>query len=217
MMIEDRSAAFVRYAAQRNCVRGPRGAVVRLARWHAPMLGREHAAKLPPLRNRYDVRRWAREAGQAALPNAVDVFVHEAVRLWLEFAGTLSDAERIEARATVELDADERRAAEIERAMTAWADAFGSQAVTAVELRRAWPVREAICSAIRPGCDPDEAISPTMVSRFVRDLAASGRPVADGWRIMDATPDRHEKVKRWALVRLSDEQGRGDVALERLL
>lgn len=209
-MIEDRSAAFAHWAAERRAVAGARGDVVRLMRYHRPMAGRAYPGQLPPLRNKHDVRCFAREAGQAAAPRAVDAFVSAAVRLWGEFVETLAEHERADASALVDLDAPARREAARRALIMAWADAFGDRPATAAELREVWGVREAICSATRPGADPDEAISPTMVSRFVRDLAAAE---VDGWRIMDAEPNRHEKVRRWALLRLSDDQGRAEPRL----
>ena len=75
------------------------------------------------------------------------------------------------------------------------------KAATAAELREVWGVREAI-GGLRPGLgcgDPDyQTISPTMVSRFVRDIAAAGL-VCDGWRVVGAGREGHGKA---ALFRL---------------
>lgn len=202
----DHAAAFMRYAAERRCVSSPRGAVVRLARWHAPLAGRE-SSQLPPLRNRWDVRAWARDAGQAAAPRDVASFVREAERLWREFCDTLEAggcaAEAVTAaRALVDVDAPARREAAHRSLVQAWAGTFGERAVTAAQLRDVWGVREAICSATRPGLDPDEVISPTTVSRYVQRLAAdAGAGDVDGWCIEDAEPERHRRVARWKLER----------------
>lgn len=192
-MCPDHVAAFMRYAAERRRVRGPRGDVVALARWHAPQAGRE-GSLLPAFRNRADVRRWASET------HAGD-FVAAAERLWLEFADTLEVPERAAARLLVDLDAGKRREDQQRAAVMAWADALGDKAATAAELREVWSVREAI-GALRPGLgcdDPDyQAISPTMVSRFVRDIAAAGL-VCNGWRIVGAGREGHSKAARFRL------------------
>lgn len=200
MADRDHAAAFIRFAAEKRCVRGPRGAFVKLCRWHAPMVGRQHAQALPPLRNRFDARAWAREAGGFALPRGVGAFVSAAMRLWGEFVETLDEPLRAVASALADLDAPARREATHRAVIMAWADAFGDRPVTAAELREGWGVHEAICSAARPGCDPDETITPTIVSRFVRDVAAAD-VVCDGWRIVGAEPDRHQKIARWRLSR----------------
>lgn len=199
MAIEDRSAAFLRYVAERRCVRGPRGDVVRLARWHAPMIGRQHAEALPPLRNRADVRRWA-SAGRAG------DFVSAADRLWREFCAALgSDAARA-ALSILDLDADQRRAAEAERVVMAWAATVGRRDVTAAQLCEMTPVREAIGSASQIGRDPDD-VSPCVVSRYVREIAAAGRDI-NGFYVQDAEPDRHIKVHRWKLEPVVAVEGR---------
>lgn len=200
MAIEDRTAAFLRYVAERRCVAGPRGAVVRLARWHAPMIGRQHAEALPPLRNRADVRRWARPVAQALGTGHAGDFVSAADRLWREFCATLGDVAARAALTILDLDADERRAADVERVLMAWADAWGSEAVTAAQLCEAPAVREAIGSLAHCARDPD-SVSPCVVSRCVREIGAAGlEPVGGGGlEVRSAEPDRHSKVMRWRL------------------
>lgn len=198
-MTKDHSAPFVRWAAERRAVAGSRGAVVKLCRWHAPLAGRE-SSQLPPLRNKCDVRCWASEAGRAG------DFIAAACRLWHEFTDTLEEHEQAAARSVVDLDADKRREDQQRAVVMAWADAFGDQAVTAAELREAWPVREAIGLATRPGLDPDEAVTPTMVSRYVREIAATGL-VRGGWQVVGAGRDGHSKAARFRLAR---DDGRPD-------
>ncbi len=206
MAIEDRSAAFLRYVAERRCVRGPRGDVVRLARWHAPMIGRQHAEALPPLRNRADVRRWARPVAQALGTGHAGDFVSAADRLWREFCSTLGDVAARAALSILDLDADQRRATEAERVVMAWAATVGCRDVTAAQLREMTPVREAIGSASQIGRDPDD-VSPCVVSRYVREIAAAGRDI-NGFCVQDAEPDRHSKVHRWKLEPVVAVEGR---------
>jgi hypothetical protein len=187
----DHSVAFVRYAAERRAVAGPRGAVVKLCRWHAPLAGRE-SSRLPPLRNRCDVRRWAGEGARAG------DFVAAANRLWLEFCATLDEDEVKAARSLEDLDAPTRLHEHRRAVVMAWADAFADRVVTAAELREVWPVREAIGAATRPGLDPDEAVTAAIVSRFIREVAAAGL-VCKGWRIAGAGREGHSKSARFRL------------------
>jgi len=204
MPAEDRTAAFLRYVAERRCVRGSRGAVVRLARWHAPMVGREHGERVPPLRNRWDVRTWARKAGAAALPRAVDQFTREADRLWLQFCGALEadgcGREAVaDARSLVELDADARRAADAALVVKAWveADALRDKAVTAAALCAVEECRQAIGAAMRPARAQDQ-VTASIASAALREIAGRGWGW-DGWRVGNAVPDRHRKLARFRL------------------
>lgn len=192
-MTEDRSGAFARWAAERRAVRGPRGDVVTLFRYHAPMAGRAYDGALPPLRNRWDVRHWANKAR----PGRAD-FVSAAERLWREFCAALDQGEALEALALRDLDAPARREAARRAVVMAWAEAFGDRPVTAAALRDVWPVREAIGAVARPGLDPDDAVTGAVVSRYVRDIAAAGL-VCGGWRITAAGLDRHSKAARFRL------------------
>jgi hypothetical protein len=204
MAFEDHTAALVHFAAGRRCVAGPRGAVVRLCRFQAPMAGRAHSSALPPLRNRNDVRRWAWEAGSAAMPNAVDQFVRAVDQLWREFAGTVSEARRAAALAMVDLDADQHRASERLAVVMAWANAFGDRAVTAAQLCGDRACREAIglamVAAADVGRNPEE-VTPSRASWFVSGLIGLD---LGAWRVQPGTPDRHSKVKRWRLVKAAE-------------
>lgn len=183
---------------------GSRGAVVRLARWFAPMLGREHAQALPALRNLHDVRTWA----SAMKPGAESVeFAAAMSRMWREFcsaswdASELDQAAREAALAVVDLDADERSTAARWAAVMAWADAYGDRAVTSDQLRRVRGVREAIGAAMRPDRDPDAVVSGPMVASFVRlELVKAMEEGEFGdVRIEAGPPDLHNKLARWVL------------------
>jgi hypothetical protein len=189
----DHTAAFIIYASSRKLVAGPRGVLVRLARYHAPMARAGHqVASLPVLRNRCDVRRhWPDDAA--------------ADRLWCEFCATLDDEARKVARSLDDLDArhnvdaDARRDARRRTVVAAWAAAYGDRPVTAAELR-ASPVHEAI--ATTHGLTDE--ISARLIAEYVRTTLAAVAIPDCGWRVVKAEPDRHAKAKRWKLEPLTD-------------
>lgn len=206
----DRAPAFIRYAATRSPrqTTPARSALVKLARWHAPTIGRDHW-KVPPLRNRADVRRWALEAGRGSMPGDVEGFTRAAEKIWLAFCCALeSDGYGREAvaaaRSMAELDRDERLADETRAVVLAWADAFQDRAVTTADLIEDTKCRQAIGLALADK-QPQEGVTVRMAARVIARLATA-RIEAEGWRAEKGKADTHRKVMRYRLRRPGDDE-----------
>jgi hypothetical protein len=176
------NGAFIRFAGLRKRVRGPRGDVVRLAQWHV-----DGGRRLPPLRNRADVQRWALEVKG-------EEFVSAADRMWREFCRTLPEAERAVALSRADLDAGARREALECEFVAAWAEVYGERDVTAALLCEVPAACEAI--ALMFGCAGCDDVSPKMMARAVSLI---GEKVRSGWQVRPGAPDRHSKTMRWRL------------------
>jgi hypothetical protein len=187
------NAAFLRFAALRKRVRGPRGDVVRLAQFYT-----DGGRTLPPLRNRADVQRWAAQGHPESFVTAAD-------RLWREFCQTIPEAERAVALSRADLDAGARREALEAALVAAWADLYGERDVTAAALCRS----ERACEAIREMFGLDAwHVPPQTMARAVSLIAGQER---GGWQVQRGAPDRHSHLMRWRLVR-----GEAEPALGRI-